>query len=221
MNAIVAWLAGFLRIVWVCRVGVVNTLVGLLFFGLLVQAQNLMADLSSWGSGAELVFWAGVFGFAFLLWAFPVHYGARRSIDQLARLSPAIAAQHPWLVALLPRLLGLLPFAALVLGIKGAREQAAGAAELLPATAGATMTQGLWLYGADAIAAALFVVFVCVRRRVLPPRGTAGSCIRWPFSPRRRSSRPPMSRRSRPPSIFPARSWCRRCSAASCWARAG
>jgi hypothetical protein len=166
VSIVIAWAAGVVRILWVCRVSLVDALVGLLFFGLLVQAQNLMADLSSMGSGAEYVFWAGVFGFTFLLWAFPVHYGARRSLDALTWPGRSRAGLG-WLVLGLPRVLGVMPFFALALGIRGAIEAVQGAAHILPA-ADATIAQGFWLYVADAVAGTIFALFVTVRKDLIP-----------------------------------------------------
>ena len=166
MGSIIAWAAGVIRVLWTCRVSLVDALVGLLFFGLLVQAQNLMADLSSMGSPAEFVFWAGVFGFTFLLWAFPIHYGARRSLDAILR-DGKIGRGLGWLVLWLPRVLGLTPFVALALGIRGALGSVRGAEHILPA-ADLTIAQGGWLYAADAITAVLFAVFVVLRKDWIP-----------------------------------------------------
>ena len=168
---LVLWAAELLRILWVCRVSVLNVVVSLLFFDVTVQAQNLMADLSSWDSWREYVFWAGVFGFTSLLWAFPVHYGARRSLDQLGHMAPGLKDDFRWFMRWLPRLLGLVPFVALWFAVRGARDSASGATGLLPA-ADQTMAQGTWLYVADGVAAALFFLLIVKRRRLIPATWT-------------------------------------------------
>lgn len=80
----VAWLA---RALWACRVSVLSGLAGVILFYVAVPAQNLFADQSFAGS-YQVLYWLGVFALVFLVWAFPIHYNARRTLDRKAWLLP-------------------------------------------------------------------------------------------------------------------------------------
>ncbi len=138
------WLA---RILWVCRVSSVSAFGGLLLFCIVTQAQNLLAD-TSWlvSIGGALLFWGGML-LGLLLWAFSVHYAARRSVradewilsrelratlpaDQQNAVIAAVRLERASLLDWTPRILGLLPFAAVMIGIGFAHESLFEAQEL-------------------------------------------------------------------------------------------
>ena len=138
---------GWTRIVWTfrilfaCRVSVLSGGAGLALFWMAVPAQNLLADTSwarstawAWNLATGLGFWGLFFAAMILLWAFPVHYGARRTLDRddwiipyrlraglLAEARRTIYAQtrsrHRRLIVGVPRWLAMLPFAAIALGL--------------------------------------------------------------------------------------------------------
>jgi hypothetical protein len=62
-------------------------LAGLILFYAAVPAQNLFADQSFAGL-YQVLYWLGVFALVFLVWAFPIHYNARRTLDKKAWLLP-------------------------------------------------------------------------------------------------------------------------------------
>src|SRR4051794_40924041 len=73
----------FLKILWVCRVSTFSAVAGILLFYHVVQAQNLLADTSSnYSFFAAVRHWLAFFVGLFFLWAFPVHYAARRVLDE-------------------------------------------------------------------------------------------------------------------------------------------
>lgn len=178
----------FGRILWACRVSLASAVGGLALFGLVDQAQNLFADRSfdAYFFGAH--YWLSVFAAVFLVWAFPVHYGARRvledgekawmipyrvrsemSEDQIRELRDSVWGRYEnTFIGWTPRLLGLLPFVAVAIGIFGARCAIADAEALPEATA--TQTQIWALLLLDALTAASFLYFVVAQRRNLAKR---------------------------------------------------
>lgn len=171
-----------LRVLWVCRVSAFSAIAGLLLFWFVVQAQNLLTD-TSWNASLfdMLRFWSGMFLALFFLWAFPVHYAARKALeadDWLIRrdlrtlLSPREQALYAarlrerceGLLDWVPRILGLLPFVAVFIGIVEATDTIARAQPL--DEAGRVRTQLLVLALADIVAAVLFAWFI-VRRKAM------------------------------------------------------
>ncbi len=124
-----------LWLLWACRISVISAAAGLLLFWQATQAQNLFADIS-WNAsiGSSILFWTWVFFSLFFLWAFPVHYAARRALEEddwliakrlreeleleqrseiCNRLRQPLARWIKWT----PRVLGCLPFVAFAVGI--------------------------------------------------------------------------------------------------------
>lgn len=169
------WIA---RILFAVRVSVINVVSSGLLFWFAVQADDLLADLS-FENGWQLLFWPGVFAATFFLWAFPVHYGARKTLDKDAWIIqsatrnglPAhcrdaiigeVRARYGGAIEWIPRVLGVMPFLVLAIGIWGAYG-AIGRADVLPEI-GRAQTQLLVLLVLDAAFAAAFVYFV-IRRK--------------------------------------------------------
>ncbi|GJD48969.1 hypothetical protein OPKNFCMD_1695 [Methylobacterium crusticola] len=169
------------RILWASRISVVSVVAGLVLFGKVVQAQNLLAD-TSWNTSLPLAvwYWTVFFAALFLIWSFPVHYGARRTLDgsswlinahlrgpmlpdEAERLSEDLRHRHATLIRLVPRILGAMPFAAVAIGLAGAWS-ALQNADALPES-GTARTLILALALADAAAAILYGVAVVQRRR--------------------------------------------------------
>ena len=168
----------FFRILWACRVSVLSGVAGIALFAGAVPAQNLMADLSFDGLVVGVIFWFSVFALTFLMWAFPIHYGARLTLTDDAWILPwplrgkgdhgdwqlvvEIRRRYRFLIREVPRVLGLLPFVALGLGIwLGARslEDAQPLSQVA-----ATLRQAKWLGGADVATAGLFYLTVYFRQ---------------------------------------------------------
>ena len=167
----------FSRVLFACRVSLLSALGGLALLGLVLQAQNLFADLSqSW------LYWPLFFVALFFIWAFPVHYGARTILDENGwmldkglrralpqqerrRLLGSLRAELAGVILWLPRLLGLLLFFAVGLGLWFA-DRAMDGARVLPDAARAHV-QIIWLSVANVITGALFFVFVILRRPML------------------------------------------------------
>ena len=108
-------------ILWIVRVAVVMTALGLLLLGLAPQAQDLFvefADVPAW----RMVLFVCVM---VVIWAMPTHYAARLLLDTDERLRRLVATQqepehaHFLEVAArwVPRVLGLLTFAAVLIAI--------------------------------------------------------------------------------------------------------
>ena len=182
MGTVIDAFTWLLRILWACRVSVINVASSLVLFLVATQAQDLLADLSFQG-GWKIPFWATVFFATFMLWAFPVHYGARRTLDEDAWIIPratrdTLAAScrdamivdirtRYWLVIdWVPRLLGLMPFVVLAFGIRGALGSIGGA-DALPETV-AARDQLSWLLWADLATAIAFAIFVVFRKDLIP-----------------------------------------------------
>jgi len=171
------------RILWACRVSVASALAGLLLLGLVDQAQNLFADRSFDDLLFGAHYWLSVFAAVFLIWAFPVHYGARRVLEDadsawmipyflrvemrdndIRSIRDHVRRRYARVIAWTPRLLGLAPFVAVALALLGAQASIENAAILSEATA--TRDQ-LWaLLALDAATAAAFVLFVVKRQRI-------------------------------------------------------
>lgn len=179
MFANVVWLA---RILWACRVSAVSAFGGLALFYLALPAQNLFADTTLNANFPLAVgYWFLVFAALFLFWAFPVHYGARRTLDEDAwlinwrlrrelplpqqqNLVAKLRSEHATIIKFVPRILGLVPFVAFGVGIGSALRtqwQALG----LP-IGQQTLVQLQILLGADVAVAVLFWIFVVKRGKM-------------------------------------------------------
>jgi hypothetical protein len=194
----VAWLA---RALWACRVSVLSGLAGVILFSVAVPAQNLFAD-QSFAGPYQVLYWLGVFTLVFLVWAFPIHYNARRTLDRKAWLLPYrfrthfdrdisksvvhnLRGQHGFLIRWTPRIVALLPFVAILLGIRGALDALSGAGALPQAVE--AKWQLKFLIALDLITAALFFAFVVYRRPLLQ-RAEDGLDARRPNTGRRRKT---------------------------------
>jgi hypothetical protein len=176
-------IAMFFRLLWVCRISTVSAVFGVLLFLLVVQAQNLLAD-TSYGdlSIAAFLHWGKFFLGLFVIWAFTVHYAARRAVDDdywiveahtRLQINPGafeaicddIRDRHRFLITWVPRLLGLIPFAAVAIGLYKAHETVRGAG-LLPEGIDA-QNLAVKLGCIDAVAAIAFLVFVIFRKQLV------------------------------------------------------
>ena len=105
---------------WVVRVPFFLTALGLLLLGKASQAQDLFVEFddAKWRIPIFLLLLV-------LVWAMPTHYAARLLLDTDARFQQAIAAQRAlgrarWIEFTrrwVPRVLGLLTFAAVLIAI--------------------------------------------------------------------------------------------------------
>jgi hypothetical protein len=145
----------FARILWACRVSVVSAFGGYLLFLFVVQAQDLFSDTTYGEHGfsfKHLGYWTLFFVLLFLVWAFPVHYAARESLD--SQKNPRFhTRRHPsrdgatgqggssgdefdrTLILWTPRALGAVPIVAVMIGILSAAIQTRHAEVLVPGLA--------------------------------------------------------------------------------------
>ncbi len=177
----IAWL---IRILIACRVSVLSAVAGLLLFACVPQARDLFADVSFGAlpfSPWAWFRWLAFFFYMFFFWAFPVHYAARRMLDdkdwvaprRLKEIDPqsveAIEAtgarQQEMMTTLTPRVLGLTPFIAVALGLIRAY-QVVGEVDGLETAAAAKM-QIFILLGLDIFAGVAFYRFVCARKDIM------------------------------------------------------
>jgi len=175
-------LALFGRLLAACRFSLISVVAGFALLYGVVQAQNLFADLAFANTSAQIGHWLSFLLALFFLWAWPVHHGARRVLEEpdwlitvslRKTLSPAdrLALQESLRQELdgairwTPRILGLIPFVAVGFGLYfcDATMDAARDLEEVKRAEGQILLIGL----GDALAAALFVVFVIGRRRLL------------------------------------------------------
>src|SRR5262252_6240545 len=123
------WLGSWVRLIlyalWVARVSIASLVVAALVLSVVPQAQDLFIDvkwrpeghLVHWG----IVHWAWFYVLTFCLWIVPVYFGARLALQiNQARLSIDTLAKYQVVVVYLPRLLGLLCFVAITIGVYGA-----------------------------------------------------------------------------------------------------
>ena len=127
-----------IRMLFACRVSVLSAFAGLLLFLLAEQARDLFADVSL-GAVTRSVearfLWSSFFAYLVFLWAFPVHYAARRLLASDAwmvsgRLRQDVVKARRRLVRRrlrrcidwIPRLLAMVPFLAVLAGLWNASE---------------------------------------------------------------------------------------------------
>lgn len=163
----------YLHVLWICRVSAASVLLGFLILCVLPQGWDLFADTSQ-----SNVQWVLFLSLAFFLWAFPVHYAARRLLDRedwLERMLPFTrpATSVRWAVRRayhvpriwVPRLLGTLCFGAILLGLLRTRANLAPSRSLDQASAAIKHIDGMiWM---TVLAAFLFLVLVSRRRTAL------------------------------------------------------
>jgi hypothetical protein len=169
-------------VLWVVRVPLVATLTGLLLLSMTPQAQDLFVEFAVTPLWFRALF---ILWFLFILlavWAMPTHYAARVLLDTDGRLQDSLAqerASHSpaclecsavWV----PRLLGFLTFVAVEIAILRSWMN-------MPTLDETDITAGVaWALVEVAIAvalgAALYVVWVIIRRRrkLEPPRRLVG-----------------------------------------------
>src|SRR5580704_5730658 len=119
-----AWVLDFALILWVVRVPLAMTALGLLLLGLVPQAQDLFVEFAA--SQAHELFVAFVEAYwripLFLLllvfvWAMPTHYAARLLLDTDERFQKTVADQRAITARYVPRALGLVTFVAVLIAI--------------------------------------------------------------------------------------------------------
>lgn len=169
------------RLFFVCRVSLVSAIGGIVLFLFVVQAQDLFADVSHGSDLSAFSHWLKFFIALFFLWAFPVHYAARQALDDdgwivraalRRRLHPqdvveicrAVRRDHETALALLPRFLGLMPFAAVMIGLCEVRGNVLA---VNIDEANRTLTLTCILGAITAAATVLFAVFVIYRKQVV------------------------------------------------------
>ena len=170
------------RLLAACRFSLISVIAGFaLLFGV-VQAQNLFADLAFPNTFAQIGHWLSFLLALFFIWAWPVHHGARRVLDEphwlipiavrrtlpdadLAALRDALRDELGWAIRWTPRLLGLIPFIAVGFGLYFCDATMDSARDLEEVKR--AQSQILWIALGDAVAAVLFVVFVIGRRGLL------------------------------------------------------
>src|SRR5882757_5666792 len=154
---------------WVVRVILVAMLLGFAILGITPQAQDLLVDaaMRPWWFGVPLLLTV------FFVWALPTHYSARLLVETDARYLQRIRRRKScfigWLRTWSPRLLGLLPFAAMLIGVwrAWANVPAVGDADMTKDIKDALALLGILL----AASGVLFCVYVGKRRRLasVPP----------------------------------------------------
>ena len=73
-----------IRILFACRVSLLSVAAGALLFLISTQARDLFADIAFGalpGAAQAWLMWASFFAYLVFLWAFPVHYAARRLLQ--------------------------------------------------------------------------------------------------------------------------------------------
>ena len=120
------------RLLAACRFSLISVVAGFALFAGVVQAQNLFADLAFANTFAQIGHWLTFLLALFFVWAWPVHYGARRVLEEphwlipvqvrrtlpeadVAALQDALRQELDWAIRWTPRLLGLIPFVAVAL----------------------------------------------------------------------------------------------------------
>jgi hypothetical protein len=176
------------RVLWACRVSAVSAILGIFLFQVAIPAQNLFAD-TSWNADmlGAIGYWTAVFVALFVVWAFPVHYGARWTLDDdawlvsaslrrklfeqpdgagdLARLLMTLRDDYAWPIKWVPRVLGVLPFVAFAIGILHALATQWASNGLHEGKE--TLVQLFILLVVDIVAAVAFVVFVVYRQPLI------------------------------------------------------
>jgi hypothetical protein len=123
-----AWISRLARALWVCRASAISVALGFVLFGYEAAARDLFAEID-----AGYFYWT-MFFVLVLAWALCAHYAARKALEQQAwaagdnplPLAPNIARplqlQYAAMGTWLPRILGLVCFIAVGVGIAGAEK---------------------------------------------------------------------------------------------------
>jgi hypothetical protein len=168
----------FGRVLSACRFSIISAAAGLALLGGVVQAQNLFADLDFASRFEQIAHWTLFLLAVFFVWAFPVHYGARRILEdphwlipaQMRRAMPAadlealersLRAELAPAIRWTPRALGLLPFAAVGLGLYFCDASMASARDLDEVRR--ARVQIAWIGVGDGLAALAFAALVIWR----------------------------------------------------------
>ena len=177
-----------IRILLATRASVLSVLAGLVLFYGVGQAHDLFADTSFGALPEQLggwLHWALFFIYVFVVWAFAAHMGARLTLEnrrwivpwQLRGASSAerdaaaqqlrdeISREYAGEIRWIPRILGVLPFAAVAIGLYKADEIVTHTITFK--TSAAAHRQILTLYGLDFLAFCLFVWFLFKRREIV------------------------------------------------------
>jgi hypothetical protein len=182
------------RMLWAARMSVVSALGGYLLFLFVVPAQDLFSDTTFGEDGFSLThiaYWAGFYALLFFVWAFPVHYAARRTLaskpvewfvpryavdNYLAAGNdgPTLPPIDQWLVRWVPRILGAVPIVAVLIGIICAAALTWRAGALVP---GLKLQYVLLIAGAIATLA-LFIPAAAYRTTIVS-RLAPGSRAIW------------------------------------------
>jgi hypothetical protein len=174
------WVA---RILVACRVSILSVVAGVLLFLLALPARDLFADITFGALQASVrarVFWSAFFTYLVFVWAFPVHYAARRmlysdawmfSCRVRADIAPhkfaEIRKDLGWWIDWIPRWLAAVPFLAVLIGLWKAHSVVARTPALPPAAEAARQIH--ILVGLDVAIGLVFLVFLW-RRRILAKR---------------------------------------------------
>jgi hypothetical protein len=172
----------FGRVLAASQFSLISALGGLLLLGGVVQAQNLFADLAFTGGFARFLHWLAFLLAVFFVWAFPIHYGARRILDEphwlvpttmrrglplaeLTALQDQVRGEMSLAIRWVPRLLALAPFIAVALGLYGCDQSMATAAGLHEVKR--ARGQILFIGIGDALAALAFIAFIVMRQPLI------------------------------------------------------
>jgi hypothetical protein len=167
-----------LRILVACRVSVLSVAAGTLLFLLATQARDLFADTAfgalpaspgAWG------FWIAFFTYLVFVWAFPVHYAARRMLysnawmfscrvraDIAPRRITEVRKELSWWIDWIPRFLAAVPFISVLVGLWKAYGVVAQTMGLAPSRDAATQIHILAVL--DLAIGLIFLAFLWSRR---------------------------------------------------------
>ncbi len=180
-----------IRILFACRVSVLSVAAGALLFLVSTQARDLFADIAFGalpGDARAWLMWASFFAYLVFLWAFPVHYAARRLLGAddwmvSGRLRDDVDAT--WLTDIrnelegpidwIPRILAMVPFAAVLIGLSTAYQVVAGTPALAPARAAAKQIATLAVL--DVVLGAVFLIFLWRRQGLIRQMSDASSNV--------------------------------------------
>lgn len=171
-------------VLWACRVSVATVIAAAALYDLVPQGRDIFADTTR--NSHPLYagwYWLVAFLGMFFVWAVPVHFAARRTLEQSedwllpsaqrsalppassAPLYAALRARYAVPILLVPRILGFLPFIIIAISLAVAAWELWDARRL-PQVGGA-LRQIACLIILDVIAAVLFWRYVVKRRALL------------------------------------------------------
>ena len=166
------------RILFACRVSFLSVFAGVFLFLMSTQARDLFADVTYGalpGSPEAWGHWLWFFALLILVWAFPAHYAGRQLLYRdewmfscriRREINPTIAAavkdEIEGFIDWIPRLLAIVPFAAVLIGLWKAHKVVAETMALAPAQRAAGQ---IWtLFWLDLFFGAAFFAFLVWRR---------------------------------------------------------